>query len=236
MQIVLSGLLGFLSWNVYLSHALFVGFLFLVYWLSWRDKSKQLTGQVFIGSLLIGLLLAIVMPHFNAAYLRTFGRQQTATIDAVTPFTSITLARTPRRNHNVRYDLRVFENDGAEWTVAVHRDAGMLGPSVLGGMVRRGDKVMIAYVDGMRSNVAVIPEASDAVWLAQVRSLDSSWEINPPGDNWVIQKGHRDDIEQFLEDFGHVADAQTIVRITDRLGLLTEMPPAGLSPNFIPGR
>nr|WP_314261636.1 hypothetical protein [uncultured Devosia sp.] len=236
MQVLLSGLLGFLSWNLYLSSLLLVALPCLVYWLAWRRKSRRLTGRIFVGSLITGLLLAMVMPNLNAAYLRSAGTQRLATIEAVTPFSSLMLTRTGRRDHNVRYDLRVAEDDGTEWRVAIHRDAGLLGPRVLGGRVARGDTVTIAYVDGLRSNVIVIPEASDAVWLAQLRSLEAGWEIGPPGDNWVMHKVHRDNIEAFLEDFGQVADAQAIAHLTERLGLLTEMPPEGLSPDLIPGR
>lgn len=95
---------------------------------------------------------------------------------------------------------------------------------------------MIAFVEGMRSNVVAIDEASDAVWQAKARDLDAGWEISPPGDNWVMHKLHRGSIEEFLDEFGHGADAQTIARLEERLGLLTEMPPAGLLPDFIPGR
>ncbi|WEK03439.1 MAG: hypothetical protein P0Y65_14710 [Candidatus Devosia phytovorans] len=237
MEVLLSGLLGFLSWNLYLSSVLLVAFPCLVYWLTWRGKSKRLTGRIFAGSLITGLSLALVMPHLNAVYLRAAGTQRLATIEAVTPFSSIILTRNGVLDHNVRYDLRVVEDDGSEWTAAIHRDAGLVGPSVLVDFrVSRGDRVTIAYVEGLRSNVIVIDEASDAVWMARARGLDAGWEISPSGDNWVMHKVHRDNIEEFLEDYGHTADARTIAHLTERLGLLTEMPPAGLSPDLIPGR
>lgn len=235
MEVLLSGLLGFLSWSFYLSTGLIVAFSCLVYWNAWPRKTRRRTSWVILAGLFSGFALAIVLPYLNAAYLRAVGTQRLATIEAVTPFSSITLTRNGRLDHNVRYDLRVAEDDGSEWTAAIHRDVGLVGPSVLTDFrVSRGDRVTIAYVEGLRSNVVVIDEASDAVWQARARGLDASWEISPPGDNWVMHKVHHDNIQEFLEDYGHIADAQTVAHLTERLGQLTEMPPAGLSPNLIP--
>lgn len=87
---------------------------------------------------------------------------------------------------------------------------------------------MISYVEGWPRNVTLNLEASDVVWQTMARRIERGWDTVTPGDNWVMQKVHRDRIDEFMDTFGTRADADTIARLEAMRSQLTAMPPEGI--------
>ncbi|KAA0971836.1 hypothetical protein FPY71_01515 [Aureimonas fodinaquatilis] len=230
MQTLLSAVLGFLSWNFYVTTLIVVAVSYLVGRLACSGNDKGRTSRVLVGGFALGVVAAIAMPHLNAAFLKAVGIQRSAIIHEITPYHVFNIGRATQLGENVRFDLMVEAEDGSHRPAYVLRKTGLLGPTQLvGGREASGDAVTVAFVEAMPSNLTIVTEKSDAVWQSRARSLDAAWEITPPDQNWVSHKMHRDRIEDFLANYGHVADGGTVARLEGRLEQLTEMPPAEFS-------
>ncbi|WP_343315450.1 hypothetical protein AAIB41_11595 [Brucella sp. BE17] len=228
-------MLGFLSWNFYVTAIVVCALFRLVYWTTQRHNKKRLASLFVLTAFATSGVAAVALPHINAAYLRTAGVHRTAVIERVTPFHVFNLGRATQLGENIRYDLRVEENDGSSWKSYVQRNVGLLGPYLLNGArAVPGDRVMLAYVEGNKANVTLVHETSDAVWQAAARNIETQWSIMPPEDNWVSHKMHRDQIDAFLEEYEARADAETVTRFLAMREQLTLLPPDGQSgtPNW----
>jgi len=227
----MSGALGFLSWNFFVTLFVIWALFYLAYPLTWRRRrSKHALSLVILAGYVTALVATVALPYINATYLLMAGIHRPAVIERVTPFRTINIGRSSSLGDNVRYDLRVENEDGSKWKTHVHRDPGPLGPYLLANhYVAAGDRVTIAYVEGQKANVTLVFESSEAVWRARARSIEAGWSRMSPGENWVIQEVYRNLIDDFLTNHSEAADADTIARLQAMRIRLTEMPPAGLA-------
>lgn len=209
-----SALLGFFNWASYLTVALIVLVTMWIYLLL-RTRKDQLTMTVvvFTGC---GLAIAtlLTLPYLNAAYLDAMGVRATAVVERSSQVTQYSFnSRRVDSRSNTRIDLLVTAPDGLQFETYVYQRTGIMGPTFMEGRrLEAGDRIFVAYVEGLPANIAAIAEGPDTAWRIEARSIETSRQMFPFNENNYMTSLHDQRLAAFIAAYEDIADPEIIER------------------------